>query len=265
MKKRSELNIDNLPKGKPVLVTGASGSIGREISRALLKLHIPLIMACRSERRYADTLGEIAREVPDFNATFLQLDLNRSESVVEAVNKLKGIELAGIVNNAGTMERHFSLSEDGPETTMNVNYHNTRLLNQLLLPQVAEGGAIVFTTSLTRRRWGAHLPATVSEKSFGQLTTYSLSKAWITRFAAEFAEEGERHGVRVNCADPGIVDSSMIRMDRWFDPIADVLFRPLIRTPRNGAVPAMRALFSGETGRIFTLRSSIPMNHNQTS
>lgn len=260
MKELTELDIKNLPAGLPVLVTGASGSIGKEICRALMRLRVPLIMACRNERRFADTLGEITRDNPDFSASFLEIDLNNSASVIEAVNKLKGVTLAGIVNNAGTMERHFSLSPDGPETTMNVNYHDTRLLNQLLLTQVADGGCVVFTTSLTRRRWGHRpLPATVSEKSFGQLTTYSLSKAWITRFAAEFVAEGEACGVRVNCADPGIVDSSMIRMDRWFDPIADVLFRPLIRTPRNGAVPALRALFSNETGKIFTLRSSLPL------
>jgi len=261
MKKTSDLSIENIPAGLPVLVTGASGGIGREICRALGRLQLPVIMACRSERKFADTFGEILKEIPDFKGSFLEVDLNSSVSVTEAVNRLKGVRLAGIINNAGTMERHFSLSPDGPETTMNVNYHNTRLLNQLLLPQVAEGGAIVFTTSLTRRRWRApHLPATVNEKSFGQLTTYSLSKAWITRFAAEFVAEGKKAGVRVNCADPGVVDSSMIRMDRWFDPLADILFRPLIRTPRNGAVPAVRALFSSETGRIFTLRSSIPNN-----
>lgn len=263
MKKLEELTLRNLPANLPVLVTGASGSIGKEICRALLRLKIPVIMACRSERRFADTLGDIARDIPDFQATFLEIDLNSAASVIEAVNKLKGMELAGIINNAGTMERHYSVSPDGPETTMNVNYHNTRLLNQLLLPQVEKGGAIVFTTSLTRRRWpGAHLPATVSEKTFGQLTTYSLSKAWITRFAADFAAEGESKGVRVNCADPGIVDSSMIRMDRWFDPLADIIFRPLIRTPRNGAVPAMRALLSSESGRIFTLRKSLPLKTN---
>lgn len=262
MKKRDnkDLSISNIPAGMPVLVTGASGSIGREICRALGRLGVPMIMACRSELRFADTLGELLKENPSLQATFLQLDLNSSVSVTEAVNHLKGVTLAGIVNNAGTMERHFSLSPDGPETTMNVNYHNTRLLNQLLLPQVARGGSVVFTTSLTRHRWGKrHLPSTVNERSFGQLTTYSLSKAWITRFAAEFCEEGKKCGVRVNCADPGVVDSSMIRMDRWFDPIADVIFRPLIRTPRNGAVPAMRALLSSETARIFTLRSSVPL------
>lgn len=254
------LSIGNIPGGLPVLVTGASGGIGREICRALAQLGVPLIMACRTELRYADAVGYVLKDVPDMKSTYLELDLNSSASVLEAVNSLKGVELAGIVNNAGIMQRHFALSADGPETTMNVNYHNTRLLNQLLLPQVARGGSIVFTTSLTRSRWKfSHMPLSVDEKSFGQLTTYSLSKAWITRFAGEFVAEGAKIGVRVNCADPGVVDSSMIKMDRWFDPLADIFFRPFIRTPRNGAVPAMRALLSTESGRIFTLRSSLQL------
>lgn len=263
MKKRNaqtELSLDNLPKGYPVLVTGATGSIGREICRALGRLGIPVIMACRSELKYADVFGDILKELPDFKASFLPLDLNSAASVTDAVNRLADVTLAGIVNNAGTMERYYSVSPDGPETTMNVNYHNTRLLNQLLLPHVAKGGSITFTTSLTRRGWRHnHLPSVVTEKSFGQLTTYSLSKAWITRFAAEFEKEGRNAGVRVNCCDPGVVDSSMIHMDRWFDPIADILFRPFIRTPRNGAVPAMRALLSPLSGRIFTLRNDMEL------
>lgn len=257
MKEKARLSLKNIPPGSPVMVTGATGAIGREICRALARLGVPVIMACRSERRFAETYGSILNEFPEFEATFLPLDLNDSRSVTETVNILHGRPLAGIINNAGTMERRFSLSADGPETTMNVNYHNTRLLNQLLIDQVREGGAVVFTTSLTRCRWTRpDLPATVSEKSFGQLTTYALSKAWLTRFAARFAEECAGRGIRVNCADPGVVDSSMIRMDRWFDPLADIFFRPFIRSPRNGAVPALRALLCGETGRIFTLRGS---------
>lgn len=259
-KSGTRLSLDNLPSNLPVLVTGANGSIGREICRGLALMGVPLIMACRSERKFADTFGTIFPQAPKMEVTYLPLDLNSSASVTDTVNILGGRPLAAIINNAGTMQRHFSLSADGPETTLNVNYHNTRLLNLLLLPQVAQGGAIVFTTSLTRRVWsGDVLPETVTERSFGQLKTYSLSKALITRFASEFASKAELRGVRVNCADPGVVDSSMITMDRWFDPIANIVFRPFIRTPRNGAVPAMRALLSSESRRIFTLRSSLPL------
>lgn len=219
-----------------------------------------MIMACRNEKKFADTFGAIFNKAPETEVSFLPLDLDSSASVTESVNSLHGRRLAGIINNAGTMQRHFTLSPDGPETTLNVNYFNTKLLSLLLLPQIEKKGAIIFTTSLTRRAWKKeHLPETVTEKSFGQLKTYSLSKALITRFASEFKEKAAELNIRVNCADPGVVDSSMIKMNRWFDPIADILFRPFIRTPRNGAVPALRALLSNDTGRIFTLRSSVPL------
>jgi len=40
-------SLGNIPSGLPVIVTGASGSIGREICRALARLGVPVIMACR--------------------------------------------------------------------------------------------------------------------------------------------------------------------------------------------------------------------------
>lgn len=249
--------IKNLPEGFPVIVTGATGGIGREIARALARLGVPMILGCRSDRKYAALWEELFRDFPEVKVSYLPLDLNDSRSVTETVNILRGQPLAGIVNNAGTMCRDFSLSPDGPETTLNVNYFNTRLLNQLLLPQVVPGGSVVFTSSVTRlagRR--DHLPESVTERTFGQLRTYALSKKLITRFAARFADEAAPRGVRVNCCDPGVVDSGMIRMGRWFDPLADKFFRPFIRTARNGAVPAVRALFAPTTGHIYSLRYS---------
>lgn len=252
------LSLSHLPKGLPVVVTGATGGIGAEICRALGLLGVPVVMACRSEKKFAETYERLLKEVPEMKAEFLPLDLTDHASVTGAVDRLHLRHIAGVINNAGTMQRHFTQTAEGVETTMAVNYYNTKLFNQLLLPQIAEGGVMVFTTSLTRRGWSHHrMPVTVTAENFGQLKTYSLSKARITQFAKEFMAECGSHGVRVNCADPGVVDSSMIRMDRWFDPIADIIFRPLIRTPRNGAVPAIRALLSSEGGKIFTLRKAM--------
>lgn len=120
---------------------------------------------------------------------------------------------------------------------------------------------MVFTTSLTRLAGRRHnLPTSVSAETFGQLKTYALSKKLITRFAAEFAPVAAREGVNVNCADPGVVDSDMISMHRWYDPLANIFFRPFIRRPAKGAIPALRALASDRRGLIFTLRRSFPIN-----
>ena len=42
-------------------------------------------------------------------------------------------------------------------------------------------------------------------------------------------------GLYVDGADPGIVDTNIITQHRWYDSLADVLFRPLILSPERGA------------------------------
>ena len=44
-------------------------------------------------------------------------------------------------------------------------------------------------------------------------------------------------------------------MDMWFDPLTDIFFRPLIRTPRQGADTAIKLLLEkdlyGVTGKMY--------------
>ena len=53
----------------------------------------------------------------------------------------------------------------------------------------------------------------------------------------------------VNAADPGIVSTDIITMHMWFDPLTDLLFRPFIRTPRQGADTAIRLLLDKDAGQ----------------
>ena len=43
----------------------------------------------------------------------------------------------------------------------------------------------------------------------------------------------------------------MITLNRWFDRIADVVFRPMINTPSEGATSTLKALEATESGLIF--------------
>lgn len=254
---------NNIPDSAPVLLTGATGSIGSAIAVILASLGIPMILGVRNDSKYNALTDMLRREFGDVDVEYLHLDLNDSNSVTDAVNTLKNRPLAGIINNAGVMMRDFSLSPDGPETTLNVNFYNTRLLNLLLLQNVLPGGTVVFTTSITRLAGHfGNLPTSVTPRTFGQLKTYALSKSLITRFAAEFADSAAERGVKVNCTDPGVVDSNMITMDRWFDPLANIFFRPFIRKPSAGALPAVKALLADDSRKIITLRSVHPLQKN---
>lgn len=242
------------------LLTGATGAIGKEIARALAAEGKCLILACRNVKKGEELQKALVEEfkISRADAWVLQLDLAEEESVREAIDHLERAHignLAAVINNAGIMNRSYLTDSQGRELTMAVNYHNTRLFNELLLSHIGvnHGGAIVFTTSLTRfmgRRYG--YTTEITEHNFSQLGTYGVSKKAITDYAAELSKRLPR--VRVNCADPGIVDTGMISMHRWYDPIADVCFRPFIRSPRQGAEPTLRALHTDLTGKIFCRR-----------
>ncbi len=228
-----------------VLLTGATGGIGREIAAALASAGESLILGCRNAEKARSLVAALPGE-----HEVVEIDLASEKSVRAAVAALEGKKLKGIIHNAGTMERRFRTDEQGREMTMAVNYWNTQLLTELLLPRLEEGGRIVFTTSLTRYIPFLSKSPEVREKDFSQLLTYARSKKALTRYAAALAAQG----VGVNCADPGVVDTGMISMDRWFDPLADLFFRPFIRSARKGAEPALRAFSSPRTGRIFCRR-----------
>ena len=252
----NESEYVKLPSGRPIVVTGSTGKIGHEIVRAIARLGYPMILPCRNKKKFDELACVIKKEFPTVSLRYIAMDLNDTASVKAAVEALSDTTLASVVNNAGIMCRHYTLSSDGYETTLNVNYYNTMRFNNALLQQVTQGGALVFTTSITRIFVPRHINAdSVNRHTFGQLKTYALSKKLITGYALELARKAESRGIHVNCCDPGIVNSGMITMHRWYDSLADIFFRPFIRTAYKGAVPAIRALLSPFSGRIFTLRN----------
>lgn len=234
-----------------ILVTGATGAIGKEIVRQLASQGHRLILCCRSRKKgemFAASLKEEFGTLPEL----LVVDLSDSTTVSRAVNSMTGVKIDAIINNAGVMNAKYILDRDGHEDTLNVNYHNTRLLTDLLIPHLSRRGAIVFTTSPTRNWFPFQkIREDIPRENFGQLSTYALSKKLITRYAARLCIQLESRGIRVNCADPGVVDTPMLRMGRWYDRLADIVFRPFCLKPATAAKAACRALLSDKSGCIF--------------
>ena len=183
------------------------------------------------------------------------LDVTSGESIRAFVSGLEGERISGILNNAGAKFPEFGLTAEGVERTFAINYFGPKALTEALLPHLESGSAVVNTISLT-----AFL-SRLSEKdlrpdrsSFGQLRTYGKSKLAMLQYTRELAVR--RPDLRINATDPGIVDSNMITMGRWFDPLADLLFRPICKTPSQGAIPAINAITSPATARYFSGRGS---------
>lgn len=225
---------------KTVLITGASGSMGSAAVEGLAAEGWSVIMACRNLEKGGQVRDAVLARHPDAQLELMRLDLASLASVREFAAALEGRRIDVLFNNAGTISRSYALTEDGYERTFQVNCVGPALLTSLLAPYL---GKVVSMVSLTCSlvRIGPEYRGD-SEREFSQLGSYARAKLGMLLYTLEF---GRRTGIPVSVADPGIVNSNMISMGRWFDPLADVLFRPLCASPRKGVGPALRAIRAG--------------------
>ncbi len=229
------------------VVTGASGGIGTVLTRRLAEEGYPVIMACRnlgkawSVQHRVTELGGNQRVIP------YELDLASLESVRCFVERLRAEkkQVALLLNNAGVMNGNFRLTKDGLEEDIAVNCVSAAALALGLLPLMGAGSQIVNTVSCTYRIGridkGLLQP---DPRHFGRFFSYGSSKLALLLFTLELASRVSRDGVRVNAADPGVVNTGMLTMGRWFDPLTDKLFRPLVKTPQQGAETALSLALS---------------------
>lgn len=245
------------------IVTGATGGIGSAIVRGLVERNVSrIVLACRNVQR----ANAVAEELPASGSDIevLRLDLEDFSSVEAFVDEIKkrGEKVRALINNAGTMPGEVRITRDGYESATQTNFLAPMLLTERLIPLMEEGSAVVFTTSMTRRiarfRNDWNRLAVIRHNRF---VTYGRSKKMVTAYASLLARRLESSGIRVNCSDPWIVDSGMITMNnKLIDRVSDKLFRPLIYTPEEGAVAALRALDSDKSGQIFTRRGISPIH-----
>ncbi|MEM1414614.1 MAG: SDR family oxidoreductase [Myxococcota bacterium] len=197
----------SVPPGAPralparVLVTGASGGIGRAIARTLAAEGVRVLASGRDEAAL-----RVTQEGFEERMGRLVADLGRPEAASEVVRAadaaLGGLE--GLVCAAG-IARHApigALTAPDLEAMYRVNAAGPALLVQAAaeLLRAARGAVVLVSSTLAQRP----APGTLG---------YAMSKAALeaaTRvLAAELAPD-----VRVNAVAPGVVDTPMVRQPR---------------------------------------------------
>lgn len=244
---------------KIAIITGADGGMGTEITRAVAQADYHVIMLCYTAFKGEERKSQLILETGNKDIEVVQIDLSSMESITKVAEKLttKLTSLDLLMNNAGTMATHYTTTEDGIERTVAVNYVAPYLLTRKLLPLMHKGSRIVNMVSCTYAigKIGVHFFTKGTEGSFWRIPIYSNTKFALWLFSRELALRLQDTGITVNTADPGVVSTNIISMDMWFDPLTDLLFRPLIRTPRQGADMAIRLLlepeYEGKTGGMY--------------
>lgn len=239
---------------KLAVITGADGGMGTEITRAVARAGYRVIMACYDSAKAEAKRRMLAEDTENTDIEVRGIDLASLASVAAFADRLlqEGAPLALLMNNAGTMETGRHITEDGLERTVSVNYVGPYLLTRKLLPLMGEGSRVVNMVSCTYAIGRLDFPDFFlqgKKGAFWRIPIYSNTKLALTLFTIELARRVKERGIVVNAADPGIVSTNIITMHMWFDPLTDILFRPFIRTPRQGAATAVSLLLDKEAGK----------------
>lgn len=210
---------------KTIIVTGANGSIGKEIVIKLVKLNYNVIMACRNTQKAEIIKDDILKKTNSNyknNIYIQELDLSSFSSINNFVKEIieKKTTINGLINNAAIINREFSTTPEGIENTTMVNYISVAMLSKLIIPLMPIGSSITNVVSITSGLKKIDKDFfNQTEQNYSQLGSYSSSKAALMIFTSSLSELC-KDKIYVNAADPGIVDTNIITLNRWFDPIS---------------------------------------------
>ena len=76
-------------KGKRVIVTGATGGLGKEICDYLARLEADITLACRNKELADRLIADLQSKYPQVAVDFVQLDLSNLESVNSCIKSIK--------------------------------------------------------------------------------------------------------------------------------------------------------------------------------
>jgi len=247
---------------KTILITGANRGIGFATALGLARRGHCVLLACRDLTAAMQARDVIASDplVVSFDGDAglaPVLDLGSLDSVRRFVEEMlrDGLNLDVLINNAGVLCSSREETVDGFERSFGVNVLGPFLLTRLLLPRIKPGGRIVNVSSVAGLFGGFDEDDLEMRDRYRPLKAYARSKYAITALSIEYAER-LRGRISVNAVHPGVVNTRILTMHRWFDPLADALFRPLVRSAESGAAPLIYRAVSerceGSSGRYFS-------------
>ena len=245
--------------GKTVLVTGATGGIGRATAMGLAAMGANLAITGRDRARTEGAAREIraagGRQVDLFVA-----DLSSQSEVRRLANEMLQTypRVDVLVNNVGGYWNTRHVTADGLEHTFALNHLAPFLLSNLLLDRLRQSApARVVTVSSNAHATGRiDFDDLQGERSYSGSKAYNQSKLANVLFTYELARRLQPSAVTANALHPGVASTSVGAEDpRGVQRLIIPFARPFMKTPAQGAATSIHLASAPDlehvTGRYF--------------
>ncbi len=225
--------------GKTVVVTGASGNLGRAVAQAFAARGANLVLVDRSAQHLASAFGSESAQ-----RSFAVADLLDAQSVASmaarAVERYGRIHaLCNIAGGFRMGEPVHAMSDTTWQSMLDLNARTMLNAVRAIVPRMidAGGGAVVNVAAFAAQRGAA------------QMGAYTASKSVVIRLTEAMAAELREKGINVNCVLPTTLDTPENRAampgsdpSRWVAPhdLANVivfLASPAAKAVHGAALP----------------------------
>lgn len=238
------------------IVTGANKGIGKETARELAEAGLRVILACRNAQAAEQAKAEIIQETGNKEVHVISLDISSRKSIQDFVEQFKEQfgTLNVLVNNAGISNTRDKKTSDGLEPIIGTNFFGTFMLTQrllLLFEKGAECRIIVVVSNIY----------TMGRFSFDRIgayrwvKAYSVSKYLLLLYVLELAKRNKESGIEVFAVHPGIVRTTIMFTNKWYDAIIRVILSPFFIDPVEGCRTSVYLALSesvrGQGGSLF--------------
>jgi 3-oxoacyl-[acyl-carrier protein] reductase len=184
-------------KNKNILITGASGGIGKELIKKFISLEGNVLATGTNTEK----LDKLKKQYPAIKVK--KFDISEHSKIEEFIKNTE-LELDGLdvlINNAGTNVDNLSLrmKEEEWKKVVDINLTSTFLLSKYSIKKMLKNkfGRIVNITSVVGHTGNV-----------GQ-ANYAASKAGIIGMSKSLAIEYAKKNITVNCVSPGFIKSNM--------------------------------------------------------
>jgi retinol dehydrogenase 14 len=245
--------------GRTVLVTGATGGIGRATAVGLATMGADLAITGRDRERTEGAAREI-RAVSSGQVDLFVADLSSQSEVRRLADEVLQTypRIDVLINNVGGYWNTRHVTADGLERTFALNHLASFLLTNLLLDRLKQSApARVVTVASNAHATGQiDFDDLQGERSYSGSRAYNQSKLANILFTYELARRLQASAVTANTLHPGVVNTSFGAEDpagiqRLIIPFA----RPFMKAPEQGAATSIHLASAPDleqvTGRYF--------------
>lgn len=241
------------------VITGAAGGMGAAIARkfarenrrlVLCDLHAEPLMATAATMEGAASVATVVG------------DVTAADYLAQIMLALGGAKVAVVAHAAGV-----SPSMADGRRIFEINFTATRRLVEGLLPVIAPGGVVVliasnsgqmFSHSLIDRAIGRVLKGKrsllVDVMLRNPRTAYPASKRAVQLYAQKMSPIFGRAGARIVSLSPGIIDTSMGRLEQKAGPVMDkmIAVTPLGRMGESDEIASVTAFLASPAASYIT-------------